>query len=342
LCLGCGIQGPPIPPRVEQPEKISDLSVVQRGPALALSFTLPALASDGERLTKPLEIEIYRAISKPGGAPAEPGAGSAPWQQLSSDDLQKLAVGNKIIFSTRLSVPDFDQSLGWTFSFAVRGLTRGFRGHRIEGEYSNIVSHVLLDVSPPIEGLQIKTTEKALVLSWTPPSRGLSGQPLAPASGYRIYWSVTGKPGTFQERGKAVTPSFSDSNFAFGHNYFYRVHALFKQGNQEAESEDSAAVAITPRDRFPPAPPSNVSALFSAGAVQLVWTANTEPDLAGYNVYRREQGGATQKINPELLRTPTFEDKNVQAAHQYFYRVTSVDLDNNESSPSAEVTAETP
>ncbi|HEV2349867.1 MAG TPA: fibronectin type III domain-containing protein [Terriglobia bacterium] len=293
-------------------------------------------------MTKPLEIEIFRAITGPGATPAEPEAGSAPWRTLSTDDLQKYTEGGKIIYSTKLSDQEFRQSLGSTFTFAVRGLTRGFRGRRLEGEYSNIVRPVLLDVSAPVGNLQIKTTEKALVLSWTPPSRSITGQTMAAPSSYQVYWSPTGKPGTFQKRGETTTSAFSDPDFAFEHTYFYRIRAIFKQGNQVAESDDPAPVAITPHDTFPPAPPSNVSALFSAGAIQLVWTANTEPDLAGYNVYRREKDGVAHKINSEMLRTPTFEDRTVQAGHQYFYRVTSVDLTHNESLPSEEVTAETP
>jgi hypothetical protein len=342
LCLGCGIQGPPRPPRVEKPEKISDLAVIQKGRILELTFTLPLLATDGERLTKPLEIEIFRAITKPGGTPSEPDAGSAPWQTFSSADLQKLIVGGKIVFSTNFSDQEFNQTLGSTYTFAVRGLTRGFRGRRLEGDYSNIARHALLDVSPPVENLHIETTENALVLSWMPPSRGLSGQALAALSGYRVYLSLTGKPGSFQLRGETPAPTFSDPDFAFGHDYFFSVRALFKQDVDTAESEDCAPVLITPRDTFPPAPPSNLSALFSAGAVQLVWTASSEADLGGYNVYRHEKDGAPQKINSELLRTPTFEDRTIQPGHQYFYRATAVDLTGNESSPSEEAMAETP
>lgn len=323
------------------PEKISDLAVVQKGSEFELSFTRPLLAADGERLTKPLEIEIFRIIAKPGSIPEELGAGSAPWQTLYFDELQKYTEGERIIFPVRLSAQEYSQSLGSTFTFSVRGLTRGFHGRRIEGDDSNLVRSVLLDVCAPVENLKIKTTEKALVLTWTPASHTLTGQTLAAPLDYRVYWSLTGKPDAFQMRGEAPTPAYSDSDFAFDQTYFYKVRALLKQGGQTAESEDSAAVAITPRDTFPPAAPSNVSALFSAGAVQLVWTANTEPDLAGYNVYRREKGGALQKLNLDLLRTPTFEDRSIHAGRKYFYRVTSIDLAHNESSPSEEVTVET-
>jgi len=336
------VQGPPRPPRVEKPEKISDLAAVQKGSSFELSFTRPRLAADGERLTKPLEVEIFRTTTKPGSAPAELRPGTPPLQNLSSEELQKLSEGDKVIFPVRLSAQEYSQSIGSTFTFVVLGLTRGFHGRRIEGDYSNIVRPLLLDICAPIENLEIKTTEKALVLSWTPPAHSLTGQTLAGPVSYRVYWSSTGNPGTFQVRSETATPAYSDSEFAFGHTYFYKVRAALKQAGQTAESEDSAAVAITPRDTFPPGAPSNVSALFSAGAVQLVWTANTEPDLAGYNVYRREKGGALQKLNLELLRTPTFEDRAVQAGRQYFYLVKSVDSTGNESSLSEEITVETP
>ena len=340
LHLGCGVSGPPRPPRIEQPERISDLAISQKGPVFNLTFTRPTNAADGERLTKPLEIEIFRAVTKPGENPPATPRDSSALVTLSTHDLDQFAEGEKIKYPDRFSGTEFVQWQGASFTFAVRGLTHGFRNHMVESETSNTVRATLLDVSGPVENLQIKTTEKALVLGWTPPGSSLNRKALATLSGYRVYRSETGKPGSFEMRGETASPAFSDSDFAFDHNYFYIVRAVFKDANQVAESEDSAIVPITPHDTFPPAPPSNVSALFSADAVQLVWTANREPDLAGYNVYRREKDGVPQKINVELLRTPTFEDRSVQMGHQYFYRVTSVDLAHNESSPSDEVEVE--
>jgi len=81
--------------------------------------------------------------------------------------------------------------------------------------------------------------------------------------------------------------------------------------------------------------------LYTAGAVELVWAANTEKDLAGYYVYRRENGEETKKLKKDLLRTPLLRDASVQPGHTYFYQVTAVDLSNNESQPSEEVEVET-
>src|SRR5436309_828167 len=66
LLAACASQGPPQPPRIEKPERVTDLAVAQIGRALVLSFTPPALATDGERLSKPLEIQICRSVTPPG------------------------------------------------------------------------------------------------------------------------------------------------------------------------------------------------------------------------------------------------------------------------------------
>jgi fibronectin type 3 domain-containing protein len=57
-------------------------------------------------------------------------------------------------------------------------------------------------------------------------------------------------------------------------------------------------------------------------------------DIAGYNVYRWEEGTAPAKISGELLKTPTWRDANVVPGHRYDYAVTAVDIRGNESARS--------
>ena len=116
---------------------------------------------------------------------------------------------------------------------------------------------------------------------------------------------------------------------------------MFKEGGTIAESEGSQPYEVIPRDTFPPARPQGLTALYTAGAVELVWTANSEKDLAGYYVYRRENGEQPKKLNKELLRTPILRDASVAPGHIYFYQVTAVDLSNNESQPCEEISVET-
>ena len=66
----------------------------------------------------------------------------------------------------------------------------------------------------------------------------------------------------------------------------------------------------------------------------LSWSTNTEPDLAGYNIYRNNI-----KINTTLITTTTYTDTNVTNGTTYSYSITAVDTNNNESLKSTSVSA---
>jgi hypothetical protein len=79
----------------------------------------------------------------------------------------------------------------------------------------------------------------------------------------------------------------------------------------------------------------------SGPAIDLSWTPDTEADLAGYIVYRREPAaagdGAWQRISPERpVVGPGFHDGSVVAGHTYDYAVSAVDEEGHESSRSVE------
>ncbi len=86
--------------------------------------------------------------------------------------------------------------------------------------------------------------------------------------------------------------------------------------------------------------------MYSAAApnsfIDITWTGNTEPDLAGYNVYRHTGKEQAVKINSELVKTPRFADLRVQPGMKYFYSVTAVDLRGNESGKSEETSETVP
>jgi fibronectin type 3 domain-containing protein len=83
-----------------------------------------------------------------------------------------------------------------------------------------------------------------------------------------------------------------------------------------------------------------LSSIYAAGVVELVWTANTEADLAGYNVYRLENQTAG-RVNKELVHTPIFRDTSAPPGMTLTYYVTAVDLSGNESKPSKREEVET-
>ncbi len=113
----------------------------------------------------------------------------------------------------------------------------------------------------------------------------------------------------------------------------------------EAKSEPSAAVTFAFHDVIPPAASTHLAAITGSGfgeapSIDLSWEPNAELDLAGYNVYRAEEGSQFGKVNGALVSGPEFRDTSVEAGKKYVYRVTAIDQHHNESAPSATVTAE--
>ena len=114
----------------------------------------------------------------------------------------------------------------------------------------------------------------------------------------------------------------------------------------QVEGDDTPAVKVFADDVFPPAVPTGLQAVFSGPGqrpfIDLVWAPVTDADLAGYNVYRAEDGGSTIKINAELVRAPAYRDTDVRSGKRYTYSVSSVDLRGNESARSEEASEAVP
>jgi hypothetical protein len=91
-----------------------------------------------------------------------------------------------------------------------------------------------------------------------------------------------------------------------------------------------------------PNAPTNLFASSGNGSVSITWTGNSEPDLAGYNVYRSDTSNGTFiKVNSASINTSAYDDTMVSANSTYFYKVTAADSSNNESVESGRVSATT-
>lgn len=325
-----------MPPRVEKPEAVKDLAVAQVGRSLVVRFTSPQLATDGGRLTRPLEIEILRAVTSPGGTAAAAERQFDVWVTLLPDAAPAADAEGNVRLRIRLSEDDFARWRNSTLTLALRSLTRTYTGRGVVSELSNVVHLRVLEVSGPVEDLRAQATEQAVELAWSPPGP----RSLEPA-GYRVYRSRAGTEGPFERIAEVEAPVYRDPDFTFGRTLHYKVRAVFRDLDQEAESEDAAPVGITPRDLFPPAPPENLGGLYTRDAVELIWRANTETDLAGYLVYRRGEQPEFTRLTDAPVATPLYRDQKIERDHAYVYRVTAMDLAGNESPPSNEVAVET-
>lgn len=103
------------------------------------------------------------------------------------------------------------------------------------------------------------------------------------------------------------------------------------------DHDDSVGV----RDLTPPAVPTGVRSITGDGEVQLLWNPNTEEDLAGYNVYWSRVPAGPYELMAETP-IPRFLDRDVDNGVTYYYAVTAIDHDGNESELSLELVHDTP
>lgn len=113
-----------------------------------------------------------------------------------------------------------------------------------------------------------------------------------------------------------------------------------------APAKASAAVTVTvsapdPPDETPPPVPTDLIAASGDASVALSWAAVSADDLAGYFVYRATPSvaGPYVKVTPSPIVPSSYFDSSVTNETQYFYRVTSVDVNGNESEMSAGISA---
>lgn len=190
--------------------------------------------------------------------------------------------------------------------------------------------------SPP-SGITAEVSGNEVDLSWN----ASSGDNVA---GYNVYRSTSSFSDIAQAtklNNQLVTEtSYTDASVSRGTTYYYRLTAVDNEGN---ESDLSEQVSATPQDVSPPAPPTDLSASVSGEQVDLGWSANSESDVAGYNVYRStvsfDATGSATKLNSSLITGTSYTDSDTELGTTYYYRVTAVDSDRNESGLSEEAAA---
>lgn len=102
--------------------------------------------------------------------------------------------------------------------------------------------------------------------------------------------------------------------------------------------DSSSAIAPTELetvDTVPPATPTGVHVYAFDTNVELVWSENAEPDLAGYILERSIDKGVTwAAVGTDLLTSAAFTDVRLESAS---YRVSATDLSENQSAFSSNV-----
>src|SRR5262249_40147505 len=96
-------------------------------------------------------------------------------------------------------------------------------------------------------------------------------------------------------------------------------------------------------DLAAPATPTSLSGHGFVNSARLTWTANSEPDLIGYNVYRAGAAvGPYTLINPiPADRSAYYVDEGLAPLTRFYYQVSAVDSAGNESPRSSTASVST-
>jgi hypothetical protein len=251
---------------------------------------------------------------------------------LEGSELDGAILGSEIVLRIPLEPPTGAGPIG--YAFAVR--TRSEEG--LESAVSPIAAaSKLLYRAPPAapEALDIEPRPDAIHLSWTAAE--------VPEEGFKVYRrdaqarEYTDAIGTV---GGEMT-EYNDYGAVLGARYIYAVTAV-ERDQPLFESALSVEREILYQDRFPPAAPQAVVAFPEEGQVRVLWDASTSDDVAGYIVYRREEGGSARALTEEPVDDLEFVDTTVQPGQVLLYAAVAVDGAGNRSDSSAEVRVRIP
>jgi hypothetical protein len=228
------------------------------------------------------------------------------------------------------------------------------RGHRVG--FSNAAALPLAPVLPA-KGLHSELDVRGVYLIWEEESESRSSSLKFDYRMYRREKGSSKQVAVPYQRAVVHTTegerwSGVDTAIEWEKTYLYSVTPVTRVYSQEGrliaeiEGGDSEPLEVVTHDVFAPAVPERllpvVGHVSGKKFVDLLWTPNTEKDISGYNVYRREENGQSARINPVPITTVSFQDVSVSTGHQYLYSISAVDVRGNESARSAETTAVVP
>ena len=118
--------------------------------------------------------------------------------------------------------------------------------------------------------------------------------------------------------------------------YVYQCLGTDKYNRQLSSEVKTFTTPVSARGE----PPTGlaISKVYGNTAFTLSWNADATADFAGFNVYRSSGADSVfSKVNIGLVKQASYVDMDVKVGEKYFYRVTRVGGNGDESSPSTKV-----
>ena len=339
FACACGKVGAPVPPS-RLTERTSELTAIQRGATILLSWPSPALVRDESSKFYISRVDIFRLTERRDQEPvldADDFLASAQiigFMDRSTIEAQVNTLGH-VQFTDAVNLSQSRQLPNTRLRYAIRYVNK-------REQAANFSNTVAIDPAPGVSMPPTDLTVKAdaqdeVSLWWDAPATNVDGVTGAAVVGYNVYRRMTRQEsGGELLNNEAITGTrFIDKKFEYLTDYVYFVRALSQGANGLIESADSKPAPFTPIDKFPPSAPDPVSIASANGTISLFWPSSSERDVAGYFVYRADSADTPDKdwikLNDQPVTTVTFRDDRVVIDQTYFYRVTAVDRFNNES-----------
>ena len=230
-----------------------------------------------------------------------------PVRTIEAVDLEGIAPGNRVEVRSPLDA--------WTLGQpAILVVTAWNRAGRHAGYSNHVPIQPLQPPDPPLL-YPPSVTEDGVALGWRPSEL---------ADEYSID-RATDENAEFTVLESVTAVEYLDRTARHGVTYRYRLRPLRMSDAGRIEGLPSEAASVTPRDVFPPRPPTGLRAVRTPTAVELSWLPNEEPDLAGYRVLR---GGAALT---SVITESSYSDGSAVPGTPYEYEVMAVDTEGNES-----------
>lgn len=345
LAPQCGKRRPPLPPIERIPQRTEALTGVQRGNEITLMWPAP-LRNAGEGSVQSIRrVDVYRVAEKV-NAPRpmtedqfEERAtliGSVPYEEIKKG-------GATLTYTDRLELTSDPARLRYAIRFVNSA------GQRAAFSNFFLMTPAFKVAGPPT----ITKTEKQETLNlitWEAPASNMDGSTPVNLLGYNVYRISKSQPETDLKplNAEPVTATrYEDKRFKFGESYTYFVRAVsLGTEARPVESLNSNQVELLQTDVYPPAAPDLAPPNAAFGRIALFWTANSEPDVVGYYLYRSTDPNVPlekwSRLTPQIYQRTTFTDENVETGKTYHYYVVAVDSAGNVSPPSKVVSETVP
>jgi len=309
--ISCGKKGNPMPKQQPVPAGIGELYGDVKDGVLFLSFGVPTKNMDGSEIVDLAGFKVLKSCVNCGGT-------FEVYKEIRLDGEKGFT-----IVRNRLHVYDDDLVKGYTYSYMVKPFT----SKGTLGDSSKPFTIQWQDPpARPAGNVTVKQNDGRIELSWTQ-EQGFS---------YNVYRHDNGIYPLFPLNKDPLTnPFFVDSGLKNGQKYIYEVRKVKVVDKKNWEGE-GLRIEATPKDLTPPSVPRVIKAEKRGSVVQVSWLANSEDDVAGYNVYR-VVGRSEQKLTKTPVKDTQFIDHSIGDNRYLSYYVTSVDASGNESEPSREI-----